>query len=402
MAKHPTTTKCKTPGPCPVENDMTTFPAGLPDTASVRSYVGKSGTAEWHVVVHGDCSGTNPAADLEARWLSTLRKAEINPESTVFRRVFCSDIANQHAGLEQFARSHPGAFSTIGQEPSCGAKLAIWSYHIEDPENTPVRKGGGSSFVLQRGPLRHAWNTGLADPDGSDAGSQSSAIMENLEHWLSGQKLTLEDDVIRTWWFVRDIDADYPALVEARKAVFRKHGLNKHTHYIASTGIAGGHHAPNAKVSLDTYAIGGLLPGQIEFISAPDHLGPTYRYGVTFERATAVSYADRRHVFLSGTASIDPTGAIVHPGDAARQLERTLENVAALLTAAGAGMQDLAILIVYVRDPADGPMIQDLLSQHITDIPMVVVHGPVCRPGWLVEIEGIAWIPENNADFPEF
>ena len=31
----------------------------------------------------------------------------------------------------------------------------------------------------------------------------------------------------------------------------------------------------------------------------------TYEYGVTFERGTAVTYGDRRHVFIAGTASID-------------------------------------------------------------------------------------------------
>ena len=66
---------------------------------------------------------------------------------------------------------------------------------------------------------------------------------------------------------------------------------------------------------MDSYAVDGLEPGQIQFLYAPTHLNPTYEYGVTFERGTAVTYGDRKQVFISGTASIDNRGEIVYPGD---------------------------------------------------------------------------------------
>ena len=61
---------------------------------------------------------------------------------------------------------------------------------------------------------------------------------------------------------------------------------------------------------MDTYAVKGLQPGQIQFLYAPTHLNPTYEYGVTFERGTAVTYGDRKQIFISGTASIDNKGEI--------------------------------------------------------------------------------------------
>jgi len=33
---------------------------------------------------------------------------------------------------------------------------------------------------------------------------------------------------------------------------------------------------------------------------------------------------------------------------------------------------------------------------------MAVVTGAVCRPGWLIEIEGLAAIPATRDDLPEY
>ena len=104
-------------------------------------------------------------------------------------------------------------------------------------------------------------------------------------------------------------------MVKARKEVFITQNLTEKTHYIASTGIEGRHADPSVLVQMDSYAVDGLEPGQIQFLYAPTHLNPTYEYGVTFERGTAVTYGDRKQVFISGTASIDNRGEIVYPGD---------------------------------------------------------------------------------------
>jgi enamine deaminase RidA (YjgF/YER057c/UK114 family) len=208
--------------------------------------------------------------------------------------------------------------------------------------------------------------------------------------------------VVRTWWFVQDMDDDYQGLVNARNDFFHTHGLTADTHYIASTGITGAHPEPSVRVSLDSYAISGLSPEQLEFLSAPDFLCPTHDYGVAFERATAVSYADRRHIFISGTASIDRYGKIVHPGDVIDQLDRALENIKALLSEAAAEFSDLASILVYLRDPEDGPVIESALRERLGNIPFILVHAPVCRPGWLIEIEGMAVVFAHLPNLPGF
>ena len=70
---------------------------------------------------------------------------------------------------------------------------------------------------------------------------------------------------------------------------------------------------------LDAFAVAGLKPGQIKYLYARTHLNPTYEYGVSFERGTAVDYDDRRQVLISGTASINNRGEVMYAGDVHRQ-----------------------------------------------------------------------------------
>jgi enamine deaminase RidA (YjgF/YER057c/UK114 family) len=131
-------------------------------------------------------------------------------------------------------------------------------------------------------------------------------------------------------------------------------------------------------------------------------LCPTKDYSVTFERGTRISYADRAHHFISGTASIDNEGNVVHVGDVMMQLDRTIMNIEALLRSGGARLQDLMYLIVYLRDPTDYARINGKLKERFPDLPMVIVQGAVCRPEWLIEIEGVAAAANDDPSLPIF
>lgn len=368
----------------------------------ISRFTGASGVTEWHVTLILNGGEPDPVGTLENLWLEALERAGISPESTVMRRVFCSDVLNQFPQLSDFVNAHPGAFSTIGQAPLTGGKMALWSYHVHDPQGVLENKGGGSRYSLTRGSLVHHWITGLCEPSDEDVFSQTNGVLAQHEQWMADHHMTLAENVVRTWWFVRNIDGNYQGLVDARRTHFSNNGLTEKTHYIASTGIDGEHPTPTVDISLDSYAISGLLQAQIEYLNAPEHLGPTHRYGVTFERATAVSYADRRHVFISGTASIDPAGNIVHPGDVIRQFDRALENISALLATANASFADLAMILVYLRDSEDSTKICDRIHQLLDHLPVIVLHAPVCRPGWLVEVEGIAIVATHRPEFSDF
>jgi enamine deaminase RidA (YjgF/YER057c/UK114 family) len=153
---------------------------------------------------------------------------------------------------------------------------------------------------------------------------------------------------------------------------------------------------------MDAYAVDGLQKEQIHYLYAPTHLNPTYEYGVSFERGTYVDYGDRRHVFISGTASINNKGEIMYPGDVRKQTERMWENVETLLKEADCGFEHVGHLLVYLRDIADYTVVKDMFDKRFPNIPKVFLLAPVCRPGWLVEMECMAILPKHNEAYPAF
>ena len=202
--------------------------------------------------------------------------------------------------------------------------------------------------------------------------------------------------------FVQNIDVNYAGMVKARNEVFLTQDLTEKTHYIASTGIGGRHPDPQVTVQMDAYAINGIQPAQIQFLYATTHLNPTYEYGVSFERGTCVKYGDRRQVFISGTASINNKGEVVYPGDVRKQTNRMWENVEALLKEAECSFDDVSQAIIYLRDPADYTIVKELFDNKFPHLPHVMVHAPVCRPKWLIEMECIAVKSDKNDKFKDF
>lgn len=353
-------------------------------SARVARFVGTSGTTEEHLIL----TPTRYASfATQLDWLERAHAGCANADTLVMRRLFCSDLANQLPVLR--ARpTGPGACSIVGQAPTPPAKVALWAYHLTDPSGLE-RSDSAHTTSIKRGPLTHHFTTALADMTSSASDVQTHLLFDQYNAWLDSRGMRLADHVMRTWLFVRDIDVNYAGMVAARKALFAANGLTPQTHFIASSGIESDP-GTAARVVMDAYAVEGLGSDQVRFCHAPEHLSPTHVYGVTFERGTAIAYRDRQHVLISGTASIDKRGHIVHEGDVERQLDRTLENIEALLGSVGARMSDMAYYLVYLRDPSDAPLIRRRMSERLGDAPMVFVTAKVCRPGWLVEIEGQA------------
>ena len=64
--------------------------------------------------------------------------------------------------------------------------------------------------------------------------------------------------------------------------------------------------------------------------------------------------ATGKMLFVSGQIAIDPaTNQLVHDGDVAKQTERVMENLAAILTAAGATFEDIVKTGVFLKDMND-------------------------------------------------
>ncbi len=384
----------------------------LPSGVTLKSFRGANGGAEHFIVVEAPAAGawTQQLQAVEARYAQALQAAELAPETAIFRRVFVSDVLNQapaveRSGLVREAQHDPVAVSVVQQQPLPGSKIALFAYHVASPSPLAKRRLSRRHVLVESGGLRHLWSTrlcaGAVDP-GVSAEAQTCEVFEDLAAALASEDGTLLDHCIRTWIYLKDVDVFYHGMVKARGELFSRHGLTEKTHYIASTGIEGACAHQYDVVAMDAYSVLGLLPGQMSFLNDFSKLCPTHDYQVTFERATRVGYADRAHYFISGTASIDHGGRVVHLLDVIAQLDRALENVEALLQAGGASLADMMYLLVYLRDPADYAAVRAHLDDRLPNLPRVIVHGPVCRPEWLIEIEGVAVAADRQPALPAF
>lgn len=316
----------------------------------------------------------------------------------VMGRLLLSDAANQaQAAMDILSQMTNCALSYVQQPPLNGTKIALWVYM---QSNVSVVKVDANTAYVERNGMRHLYYASIVNPL-ADTYQETTAQLEKLEQSLLRQGLNIADNCVRTWFFVQNVDVNYSAVVEARKANFLQNGLTSQTHYIASTGIAGRHADKRVTSILDAYCIGGLAMGQMQYLYAADNMNRTIDYGVTFERATTIDYADRRHIIISGTASIDNKGAVVHEGDIVKQTLRMLDNVEALLKEGEATFDDMAHVIVYLRDTADYDVVEEILCERLKNIPYVITLAPVCRPGWLIEMEGMA-ISKRVSTFGDF
>ena len=316
--------------------------------------------------------------------LDNIRKVVEKEGAPVLMRFFLSDPANQTASLQEHI-VFDCPVSIIGQAPLNGTKIAAMVWCRQSA--AICRIGERMHKVTERGIDEYWFTGGLSDSDGSY--SQTVNLLGELSSGLEAQGLTLESNCMRTWLFVQNIDVNYKGVVDGRNTVFDLHGLTPDTHFIASTGIEGRTADCKNKVMLDAVAVSG--PGVlVKHLHGESHLNRTSQYGVRFERGTVVEYPDRRHVYISGTASIDNKGKILYEGDIVRQTERMIENVEVLLKEAGCGFSQVGSMIVYLRDAADYAVVNEIINSRFPDCPRVMVQAPVCRPGWLVEMECIA------------
>lgn len=365
----------------------------------ICSFEGKGGVTEHQVMLSVTDSSLPFKEQLDKlqNVYQAVTKSEMPHAVSVFRRYFLSDASNQADLLMERECENPFcALSIVQQAPLNGTKIALWVW-LQTGMATETYKSG--MFEASHNGYRHLWNGG-AHNKAATSEYQTRLLLNDYVMQLTEQHCTLAADCIRTWFFVQNVDVNYAGVVKARKEVFITQNLTEKTHYISSTGIEGRHADPNILVQMDAYTVDGLQPEQIQFLYAPTHLNPTYEYGVTFERGTAVSYGDRKHIFLSGTASIDNLGEIVHPGNILKQTERMMENISVLLQEAGAKITDIMQAIVYLRDPADYKEVDRYIRAHYPDLPHLIVLASVCRPGWLIETECIAVIPTDLPEYP--
>lgn len=327
------------------------------------------------------------ASALLADYAAAAAAHGCSEESEILLRIHLSDVTNQMPLLERLLKGRSTFLSVVGQSPANGGRIALEAWHWKGCEKR--MEGVGREVLRFNGSEAFLFRTeGFVFPDSFQ---QTRFEFESLKEALVPHRMTVADHTIRTWLYCRDVDNNYAGLVRARNEFFAQNGLSAETHFIASTGIEGQNAVPARLVAMDSISWAGLRKEQRIELKAEHMLSPTALYGVSFERGTRLCLRDRSHYYISGTASIDRLGEVVHPHDVRRQTVRMIENIAALLESSEGALADLRWATVYLRDAADVEIVSSVLAEFLPEnLPRVVVHAPVCRPAWLVEMEGLA------------
>ncbi|MCZ7568181.1 MAG: RidA family protein [Ardenticatenaceae bacterium] len=129
----------------------------------------------------------------------------------------------------------------------------------------------------------------------------------------------------------------------------------------------------------------------------PDFLAPAVGF------AYAVESQRGRVLWLGGQNGHDAEGEIVGRGDLVAQFDRALENIVAVVRAAGGQPEHVVKLTLYVSDvqtyrenrKALGPVYRKHMGRHYPAMLLLAVAGFFDEEA-LIEIEGVAVIPDEE------
>ena len=103
-------------------------------------------------------------------------------------------------------------------------------------------------------------------------------------------------------------------------------------------------------------------------------------------------------VFLRGQVSQDlDSRESLHSGDAAKQTEKTMQNIALLLDEAGSCMEHVCRVVVYLTDIRYREAVYQEMGKWLKGVHPCstgIVVPALARPEWIVEIEVTAVIPD--------
>jgi chorismate lyase / 3-hydroxybenzoate synthase len=234
------------------------------------------------------------------------------------------------------------------------------------------------------------WLFAAIELDESDCGGIEGASREAYAALRRFMGTRDERCVLRIWNYIADInlgrdDAErYKQFCDGRAA-----GLGDFfaSGFPAATAI--GHH--DRRHRLQIYLLASTEAGQA--VENPRQVS-AWRYPRQYGRtspgfARAMLMPARDALAISGTAAV-VGHASAHEGDLEAQLNETLTNLEALLATSDmpAGFDTHSPLKTYVRHPMDAPRVRDILHRRLPGVPVLLLHGDVCRGELLVEIDG--------------
>jgi len=240
--------------------------------------------------------------------------------------------------------------------------------------------------------FEYAWLSAALPPaqaatlDLAQAVPQSFACIENF---LQQNKLELQQ-LCRTWIYLPQLLQCYAAFNVARNALFERCGLFA-SGVPSSTGIS----AANRQASPISLSALALRPQAEDGCSSaravPSPLQcPAPDYASAFARAHRIDTPAYSRLLVSGTAAIWPDGTSAWRGNISKQIELTMQVIAAMLQQQGLQWEDGVRALVYLKQPQYREDFNKWLAacaqwpQHMA---LCFVHADVCRDELLFEIE---------------
>lgn len=213
-----------------------------------------------------------------------------------------------------------------------------------------------------------------------------------LQQMFANMELALElagfslSDVVRTWFYNDNILAWYHEFNRVRSALYG--GVKWRTGSLpASTGIGAGNPA-GAALQVALLAVKPLDKANCACEIASPLQCPAPAYGSSFSRAMEINSGGRRRLLISGTASIYGDGKTAWVGNVRKQVDQTMEVVAAILQSRGMGYGDVSRATAYYRQAENRRHFVNWLAEHeLTALPVVETRSVICRDDLLFEIE---------------
>jgi reactive intermediate/imine deaminase len=110
-----------------------------------------------------------------------------------------------------------------------------------------------------------------------------------------------------------------------------------------------------------------------------------------------VAVTNARTVYVAGQIALDPSGAVVGPGDFRAQAQQVFANLKSALEAADATFADVVKLTFYLTDMADLPLLREVRDAFVNmqrpPASTAVQVARLAREEFLLEVEAIAAVP---------
>lgn len=211
---------------------------------------------------------------------------------------------------------------------------------------------------------------------------------------------TYFDSIVRLWVYLPDIDNNYLDFSNARNYVYQKYGYVSGNRTFVSTCVES-----KNSFKIKILLIPNIKQEQISFIDLPSYLPHTNLYNVSFERGNKIEFGDCTHYYISGTASIDLNGHVLHIGDVIKQTKRICLIIKKMLNKYLLNMDDILCMKWYVRNKDDIDIVKKEINNlkiFNKNIDIYFEQAKICRPDWLVEAECFSVSSFGNHRFEDF